>query len=171
MKKNIQIFCLALALVSLTCSCSVFQTSKGSTSSAQHTSSAVAQQDPTYTIPDFPYLPIPRELEYDPHDSLVFETTNFKTGILILSGRVDAASLIEFFINNLSANGWTKKGSIKTKKSIIFFEKPNKSCTIQIDDQTLTTAVQIVIIEIKKDQLAHQGAPVEQNIDAPEKGL
>lgn len=171
MKKNFRTFCLALAVICLTCSCSALQGSKGSTTSTPHASSSVAQQDPTYTIPDFPYLPIPRELEYDPHDSLVFETTNFKTGILILSGRVDAASLIEFFINNLSANGWSKKGSIKTKKSIIFFEKPNRSCTIQIDDQTLTTAVQIVIIEIKKDQLASQGAPVEQDLGAQEKGL
>ncbi len=86
----------------------------------------------------------------------------------MLSGNAEATSLIEFFINNLSASGWMKKGSIKTKKSIVFFEKPSKSCTIQIDDRTLSTDVQIVIIEIKD---TNQAMPLEQDITIQERGL
>lgn len=169
MIRAIKIIGLVLVLC-LGASCSYFQGSDGSKSTtSKPAASTEVQPDTTYTIPDFPYLPIPRELEYDPHESLVFETLNFKTGILILSGNAEATSLIEFFINNLTAQGWMKKGSIKTKKSIVFFEKPNKSCTIQIDDQTLSTDVQIVIIEIKDSH--QQSRPVEEDIVIDEREL
>jgi hypothetical protein len=42
--------------------------------------------------------------------------------------------LINFFLNNMVKDGWKKVSAVRSKKSILIFEKANKACTIEVVD-------------------------------------
>jgi len=42
--------------------------------------------------------------------------------------------LINFFLNNMTKDGWKKVSAVRSKKSILIFEKANKACTIEVVD-------------------------------------
>ena len=47
---------------------------------------------------------------------------------------IDINSLAEFFIASMPKNGWKMAGSAKYKNVLLAFVKPNKTCTIAIND-------------------------------------
>lgn len=99
---------------------------------------------------DFDDVLVPKDLKMDPNDSFVFETPQFKTGILKFNGRVDSFSLVDFFNTNLTKDGWKKHSSYKAKKSILVYEKQNKSCFISVLDESFSnTRVEILVVEMK----------------------
>jgi len=99
---------------------------------------------------DFEDVLVPRELKLDPNDSFVFETPQFKTGILKFNGRVDSFSLVDYFNTNLAKDGWKKHSSYKAKKSILVYDKQGKSCFISVLDESFSnTRVEILVVEMK----------------------
>ncbi len=99
---------------------------------------------------DFDDVLVPKELKLDAGDSFVFETPQFKTGILKFNGRVDSFSLVDYFNTNLAKDGWKKHSSYKAKKSILVYEKPNKSCFISVLDESFSnTKVEVLVVEMK----------------------
>jgi hypothetical protein len=88
---------------------------------------------------------VPSELSYKPDKSFVYETPNFKAGILIFSKwRLDVDSLIDFFTYHMEKDNWKLLNSFKGKESILNFSKPDKTCTIKITEKwTGTTQAEI----------------------------
>lgn len=93
----------------------------------------------------FDDIRIPRELNYKQNKSFVYETPQFKTGLLVFSKwRLDVDSLIEFFLHHMERDNWKLVNSFKGKESILNFSKPNKTCTIKIREKWQgTTEVEI----------------------------
>jgi len=94
---------------------------------------------------DFKDVSIPKEFELKKEKSYVFHTSEFTAGLLTFSGRVETYSIISFFINKMSEDGWRFLSSFKSPKNIMLFNKGNKYCVITIIGKTLTTDLEIFV--------------------------
>jgi hypothetical protein len=90
---------------------------------------------------------IPKELNYKPDESFVYETLQLKTGSMVFKKwRVDSGSLADFFLYHMEKDNWKLVNSFKGKESILNFSKPDKTCTIKIVDKWYgTTEVEVRI--------------------------
>jgi hypothetical protein len=118
-------------------------------SSDPFASSAAPAMDPPYRANEFPDLLIPSELSWDREKSMIVRTDSFAGGVLHYAGRVDIASLADFFTNNMGKSGWKLAGSAKYRNILLAFIKPNKTCTIVLyeDKLLMRTLVSIYVAE------------------------
>jgi hypothetical protein len=100
-------------------------------------------QTPEPVYYDFDDVLIPVELKVDKEKSFVYQAPDFKAGILSLSGRVEIDSLITFFKNNIAKDNWRLLSAFKSPRTILFFNKPNRSCIINITEKKFKTEVEI----------------------------
>jgi len=78
---------------------------------------------------------VPSELNYNPDESMIYETAKFKAGVIRFSKwRLDVQSLIDFFVYNMQKDDWTFVNTFKGKETQISFSKPDKTCTIRITE-------------------------------------
>ncbi len=88
---------------------------------------------------------VPRELDYDADESMVYETAKFKAGVLRFSKwRIDVQSVIDFFMYNFPRDKWTFVNSFRGKEAQLSFSKPDKTCIIRISE-TWTGMVHVII--------------------------
>jgi hypothetical protein len=93
---------------------------------------------------DFEDVLIPVELTILQDKSMIVSTPGFTSGILMLKGRVDRRSLINFFNNNMRKDNWTMVSQIASPNmAILVFEKPMKSGVISIKSEHIYTYVEI----------------------------
>lgn len=119
------------------------------------------------TYQEFDDVLIPNDLELVDKDSFVFETPQFKTGILTYKGKVDAVSLANFFEKELIKDNWKLRSKMKYNRTIMVFEKPDRDCIINILDETFTTYLEIMIAPRQDSGSAPQevkSAPIEENL-------
>ncbi|WP_320171550.1 hypothetical protein [Maridesulfovibrio sp.] len=113
---------------------------------------------------EFDDIAVPNELSRVPDQSYVAEDQSFKYGKIVLKGRVENQSLIDFFVNQMAKDNWTKERSITSTVSTLSFTKPYKSCTVRIFDGSYNTEVEIYAVEMKSDALRDPSGVQEQNI-------
>jgi len=94
---------------------------------------------------DFKDVPVPKKLKLQKEKSFVFRTNEFTTGILSFSGKVEAESLISYFINKMPDDAWSFLSSFKSTKDILFFHKEDRFCIITINSKAFRTNVEILI--------------------------
>src|SRR5512136_381425 len=81
---------------------------------------------------------VPGELNYQPKESVVYETPRFKMGWMVFTKwRLDQDSLIEFFTYHMEKDNWKVVSSFKGKESLLTFSKPDKTCTMKITENWL----------------------------------
>jgi len=119
--------------------------STGNTKSEEQGEAAAssAAQVPMPLYYDFEDVLVPSELKVDKKRSFVYYAPNFRAGLLVLKGRVDTNSLIRFFENNMAKDNWRLVSSFKANRTIMFFNKPNRSCIISITQKTFSSEVEI----------------------------
>ena len=93
---------------------------------------------------DFPDIPIPMELKLVSDDSSTFQSGDMKSGILTLRGRVDLNSVVNFFQMAMPRENWKPKGGFRYRRSILIYEKPEKTCVINLYEKMYYTYVEIV---------------------------
>ncbi|NJB67976.1 hypothetical protein GGQ74_001649 [Desulfobaculum xiamenense] len=137
-------FLVILAMVSLLtlCSCESALQQRGSTSPEQTRTSAAKAMS---SYQEFDDVLIPNDLKLDQKNSFVFETPNFKTGIVTYKGSVDAVDLANFFERNLTKDNWRLRSKMKYSRTIMVFEKPDRDCIINILDGTFDTVVEVMV--------------------------
>ncbi|MCE5335268.1 MAG: hypothetical protein LLG06_11860 [Desulfobacteraceae bacterium] len=94
---------------------------------------------------DFPDIPIPTELSLRSKDSYVFQSGQMKMGFLTLRGRVDPNSLMNFFIATLPREGWKLRGQFRYSRTVLIFEKAEKSCVMLIKEGNIYSYVEIYV--------------------------
>jgi hypothetical protein len=94
---------------------------------------------------DFQDIPIPQELDLQDEDSYVFQYGGFKAGLLTFRGRVDIHSLISFFQMAMPRDNWKSKGGFRYRRSVLLFEKADKTCIINLFEKTFYTYVEIYV--------------------------
>jgi hypothetical protein len=93
---------------------------------------------------DFEDVLIPVELTVVQDKSMIVSTPGFTSGILMLRGRVERRSLINFFNNNMRKDNWSMVSQISSPNmAILVFEKPMKSGVISIKSEHIYTYVEI----------------------------
>jgi hypothetical protein len=100
---------------------------------------------------DFGDVLVPLELKVDKTRSFVYHAPGFTAGVLGLSGRVDVNSLIRFFENNMAKDNWKLVSAFKSPRTIMFFNKPNRSCIINITEGRLNSEVEIWVAPTVED--------------------
>lgn len=126
---------LCLCLAAFLSACSGMTTAKTSSEPAPASGGTQAE---TYDNPNYYYLfddiLIPNGMEHTADEDFSFDTQQFKAGIQIFQGRVVYDDLINFFLNNMVKDGWKKVSAVRSKKSILIFEKANKAAIIELND-------------------------------------
>ena len=93
---------------------------------------------------DFEDVLVPVELSVVQDKSMIVSTPGFTSGILMLKGRVERRSLINFFNSNMLKDNWTMVSRIASPNmAILVFEKPMKSGVISIKSEHIYTYVEI----------------------------
>ena len=144
------VFLLGIAWVG--CSNTVKHDEPAATAPASETTTAPASETTTAPPPASPSkyqakyyffddVLVPRELEYDQEKSFVYETPQFKAGVLYFSKwNLDTDSVMTFFLYNMEKDGWKMTTSYRGKESHITFSKPDRGCTIRITSSWLGKA-------------------------------
>ena len=92
---------------------------------------------------DFGDVLVPRELDLDAKSSFVYHTSGFTAGVLVFESKVERASLIEFFENNMAKDNWRAVSAFKSPRTLLLFQKENRWCVINIKDNGWGTMVEI----------------------------
>jgi hypothetical protein len=101
---------------------------------------------PRPLVYDFPDVPCPSELSRQDRRTFVIQSGTMKAGLLTLRGmRVDVRSLINFFQVAMPRENWKPKGGFMTKRTVLIFEKPDKTCVINLFETTLYTYAEIYV--------------------------
>lgn len=125
---------LTLSLCLGLCACTGMNTTRANDAPASN----AGTQAETYDNPNYYYLfddiLVPNGMEHTADDDFSFDTQQFKAGIQVFQGRVVFDDLVNFFQNNMVKDGWRKVSSVRSKKSILIFEKSNKAAIIELQD-------------------------------------
>ncbi len=95
---------------------------------------------------DFEDIPIPLELSIVQDDSYVLQSANQKGGLLTLRGRVDINSVINFFQSAMVRENWKQRGGFRYRRSVLIFEKSDKTCMINIYEKLYYTYVEVYVV-------------------------
>jgi len=98
----------------------------------------------------FPDIPIPKELELVRDKSFVYETSNLRTGVLVLKGNVDVNSLEQYFRTNMAKNGWVFMNGFKYATVILNYTKESRAAHIRISRENWSTSVEIWVGPLDK---------------------
>jgi hypothetical protein len=109
--------------------------------------SASQEVQPSPRYLDFSDILIPGELRKVPKESYIINGH----GRLVLSGRLYAESLGQFFITSMNTDGWAMMNQYKYQGSIkIFFKKSERFSSILINENPLGTWVEIWVVPQEK---------------------
>ena len=101
---------IAVVLIAaLLSSCAGWWFGGGSAGEASGTGASKSQVSPRFY--DFADIPVPQELSLVPKMSQVFQSGHLKAGLLVLKGRVDPSSVVNFFTVAMNRENWKLKGS------------------------------------------------------------
>ena len=96
---------------------------------------------PTYY--DFGDVLVPKKLKLDTQSSFVYRTSDMSAGVLVFKARIDAASLTDFFENNMAKDNWQLVSAFKSPRTLLLFQKEKRWCIININDGGYNTQVEI----------------------------
>lgn len=123
--------------------CSTLDSKDQSDSASASTAVSAVQPENSHIYLDFGDVMLPRELKVDKKESFVMNTAGMTSGVLVMTGGVDANSLVGFFESKMPVDGWTKVGSFRSARSMLLFEKSTRWCVIAITDGNFSTKVEI----------------------------
>jgi len=104
---------------------------------------------PIVTVREFPDVPIPKELKLDAKGSFVYMTPEFATGMLVYNGNVDYDSLVRFFDESLTRNGWIIQASLKYTRTLFFYQKENRICLLTMQVTPMNVRVEIWVAPLE----------------------
>ena len=122
---------------------SFFILSCASTSKQKTEVPASSEQGERALYTDFDDILVPSSMKLDKKNSFVYGTSRSRVGILIYEGRVDPASLADFFQNNMQKDGWRMISSFKYREYLLTFIKEDRACVISIVEKSFTTMTSI----------------------------
>jgi hypothetical protein len=113
----------------------------------QDSSRETKDAKPAAVYHDFKDVRVPAELEVVDDATYIVESGGYKTGVLTLKGPVEKRSLVAFFNNSMTRDGWRRVASFRTpERSILLFGKGRKWCVINVMDYTMNTEVEIGVV-------------------------
>jgi hypothetical protein len=109
-------------------------------SSGEPTQAAV----PVQTLDEFEDIPVPVELKRNSEQSSVYEAPGFAVGVIVYEGYYKAASISKFFRAEMPKFEWQFINAFSEgSRYTLTFLKANRSCTVAIEESSLSTRVVI----------------------------
>lgn len=100
----------------------------------------------TYYYDEFQDVPIPKEMTPEKKETFItYGADGTKLGTLIVSGRVEMASLVAAMQSYMQRDGWTLRSVFRSSRSILIFEKPEKMCSMYLSEGMINTDVLIFV--------------------------
>ncbi|MDR1359912.1 MAG: hypothetical protein LBJ82_02925 [Deltaproteobacteria bacterium] len=95
-----------------------------------------------YYLSEFSDVPIPQDMTEDKDETYIsFAPSGLKCGVQHFSGRVEAVSLMNSMRRNMAAHGWILRALLRSRESILVFEKADSVCTMHIIDGRIYTSM------------------------------
>jgi hypothetical protein len=79
-------------------------------------------------------IELPTDMKYDHKKSLAVRTDSFTGGVFYFSGKIQRDSLKNFILSSMKKNNWKRAGEVSYDSVLMAFTKPNKSCTVVLDE-------------------------------------
>jgi hypothetical protein len=96
---------------------------------------------------DFEDVQFPSELKLNSKKSMIIQSPNLLTGVLVLDGYVVMKDTNNFFKDAMVKDNWQAKGNFQHHpKMVLLFEKKNKRCIIFIEETMFNTHVEVWVI-------------------------
>ena len=103
-----------------------------------------AAETPVQMLEEFEDIPVPVELTRNSEQSSVYESPGFAVGVIVYEGYYKAASISKFFRAEMPKFEWQFINAFSEgKRYTITFLKANRSCTIAVEESSLSTRVVI----------------------------
>jgi len=93
---------------------------------------APAIKRPSSLYYDFSDVLIPKELKIE--ETFVYRAGGYVSGVMILKGRVELSSIVNFFANNMAKDNWKLLSTFKSPRTLMLFQKENRWCVINITE-------------------------------------
>jgi hypothetical protein len=132
---------LMLVVVFFFSGCSHFGNKANDVSSSEQ--AYAESQAPTASYTDFNDILIPFGLKVVSKETFVLRSSGLTAGVVVLKGRVDQSSLVNFFEINMIKDNWQLVSSFKLPRTLMLYHKDNKWCIINIFEGTFSTKVEI----------------------------
>lgn len=156
--KKLLLCALLASLIALPACSSKSASSSSDTPMEDSGGKPVETYDEVTSGTEFSDITLPGDMTRVSDETNFFETRQFKMGILVYEGRVDFNSLIDFMINTMVKRKWIVQSTLKSARTTLVFEKPNKSCVIQISEGTIYTRMAITAVELKTGSSSSSGS-------------
>ena len=99
-----------------------------------------------YYFSEFADVPIPNDMSESKSDTYTSaQGPGLRSGFQKFSGRVDALALIRTMRRNMADHGWVLRSFLRSKESVLVFEKPDRVCSIQISDGMIYTDMRVFV--------------------------
>jgi hypothetical protein len=95
-----------------------------------------------YYLSEFSDVPIPHDMSEERDKTYIsFAPSGMKCGVQHFSGRVEVVSLMNAMRRNMAAQGWILRALLRSRESILVFEKADSICTMHISDGRIYTGM------------------------------
>jgi hypothetical protein len=139
-RKMIWLVTVVLLLL-MTASCAMFEKGPAKPETAQKRLPDVREFDDVL---------IPREMDIAKESSMIYRREGMSAGLLRLSGRVEPASLMRYFQNNMANEGWRPISQFRSPQSLMIFQKGNRMAVIAIEDGDLETFADVWVVPMNE---------------------
>lgn len=139
-KTMLRLAMVGVALL-MTASCAMFEKGPAKPESAQK------------RLPDvreFDDLLIPREMDIHKESSAIYRREGMSAGLLRLAGRVETNSLMRYFQNNMTNEGWRLVSQFRSPQSLMIFQKGNRMAVIAIEDGDIETFADVWVVPMNE---------------------
>ena len=95
---------------------------------------------------------VPRAMDLDRGESMVYESHNLRMGVLYYSGKGELPDVVEFFKKNMKKDGWELLNSFQHKSYVLNFFNGDRSCIIFAEQKVGKTNIQIWLGPLQKSR-------------------
>jgi hypothetical protein len=119
-------------------------------------------------LSQFPDIPIPADMKSNSKNTLVSTTPDgIKIGLETFTGRVQAPSLANAMIHNMSRQGWSLRGSVTGNRTMQLHEKEERFAVIYLYESALNTTMEVWIVNRLPGGLFGGGQSLFPSIASP----
>jgi len=97
-------------------------------------------------VREFDDVLIPREMDVHKESSAIYRREGMSAGLLRLAGRVETNSLMRYFQNNMTNEGWRLISQFRSPQSLMIFQKGNRMAVIAIEDGDIETFADVWVV-------------------------
>lgn len=129
--------------------------------------------DPTttglnYYYDEFSDVAIPKEMKVVPKKTfLTYSADGAKLGTQEFSGPVELGSLVTAMQSYMLRDGWTLRSVFRSHRSILIFERPDRMCSLYVDDGTFQTTMLVFVSPKLNDGALQYSVPSASSTSAP----